>query len=152
MWREGKIDRKKAGISGALVAILLVVVAIAFVGIAVAVLSGFIGTGSVKTDILIEKLDLVANGYSVAVLRNTGNVRITSINSALIVCASEGSTAQGTDIKDKFSPSSDIDPGKTSTATFQQAFVPGDTCTLTITATAANGAKVSTSSSAIVRP
>jgi hypothetical protein len=147
-----QVDKKKAGLSGALVAILLVVVAIAFVGIAVAVLSGFIGTGSVKTDIMVEKLDLVANGYSVAVLRNVGNVRVASIDSALIVCASQGEAAQAIDIKDKFSPSSNIDPGKTSTATFQQAFVPGDTCTLTVKATAANGAEVSTSSSAIVRP
>ena len=152
MRRVENIKRlRRMGISGALVTILLVVVAIAFVGIAVAVLSGFMGTGSVKTDIMVEKLDLVASGYSVAVLRNTGNVRITNIDSALIVCASQGAD-QGTDIKDEFSPSSNIDPGKTSTATFQQAFVPGDTCTLTITATAANGAKVSTSSSAIVRP
>jgi hypothetical protein len=151
---ENKQRVKKMGISGALVTILLVVVAIAFVGIAVAVLSGFMGTGSVKTDIMIEKLDLVANGYSVAVLRNVGNVRVASIDSALIVCASQGTAAQGTDIKNRFSPTGDIDPGKTSTATFQPEtpFVPGDTCTLTITATAANGAKVSTSSSAIVRP
>lgn len=146
MWRERKIDRKKAGISGALVAILLVVVAIAFVGIAVAVLSGFIGTGSVKTDILVEKLDLVANGYSVIVLRNSGNVKISSIDDVKLVC--QGETVSATI---NFNPTS-IDPGKTSMATFTATLIPGQTCTLTVKATAANGAMVATSSSAIVRP
>jgi hypothetical protein len=142
--RKG-IDRRKAAISGALVAILLVVVAIAFIGIAVAVLSGFIGTGSVKTDIMIEKLDLVANGYSVAVLRNTGNVRITSINATRLVCDQSGTLAQPTF-------TGPIDPGKTITATWSTTLIPGETCRLTIEATAANGAKVAASASSIVRP
>ena len=146
MWREGKIDRRKAGISGALVAILLVVVAIAFVGIAVAVLSGFIGTGSVKTDIMVEKLDLVANGYSVAVLRNTGNVRITSINATMLVCDQSGTPDQQPIF------TGPIDPGKTITATWSTTLVPGETCRLTIEATAANNAKVAASASSIVRP
>ena len=135
------------GISGALVAILLVVVAIAFVGIAVAVLSGFIGTGSVKTDIMVEKLDLVANGYSVAVLRNTGNVRINTIDTANLVCdqtTNPSSPASFTGVP--------IDPGKTAMATWSTDLVPGETCRLTIEATAANGAKVAASASSIVRP
>jgi len=57
---ENRQRLRRMGISGALVAILLVVVAIAFVGIAVAVMGGYLGTASVKTDIMIEKLDLVA--------------------------------------------------------------------------------------------
>jgi len=135
------------GISGALVAILLVVVAIAFVGIAVAVLSGFIGTGSVKTDIMVERLDLVAKGYSVAVLRNTGNVRIDTINAATLVC---DQTANPSPPAFTGVP---IDPGKTAMATWDAGgLVPGETCRLTIEATAANGAKVAASASAIVRP
>jgi len=147
MRRVENIKRlRKMGISGALVTILLVVVAIAFVGIAVAVLSGFIGTGSVKTDIMVEKLDLVANGYSVAVLRNTGNVRITSIDAANLVCDQTDDTpAQPTF-------TGPIDPGKTITSTWQTTLVPGETCRLTIEATAANNAKVAASASSIVRP
>jgi len=142
---------KKMGISGALVAILLVVVAIAFVGIAVAVLSGFLGTGSVKTDIMIEKLDLVANGYSVAVIRNTGNVRINSIDDISLVCDQTRSpTAPSFDL------GAGLDPGKTATATWDAGgttgLVPGETCRLTIQGTAANGAKVAASASSIVRP
>jgi archaellum component FlaF (FlaF/FlaG flagellin family) len=143
---ENKRRPGKMGISGALVTILLVVVAIAFVGIAVAVLSGFIGTGSVKTDIMVEKLDLVANGYSVIVLRNSGNVKINSIDEVKLVC--QGETVSDTI---NFNPIS-IDPGKTSMATFTATLIPGQTCTLTVKATAANGAMVATSSSAIVRP
>jgi len=146
MRRAEDIQRvKKMGISGALVAILLVVVAIAFVGIAVAVLSGFLGTGSIKTDIMIEKLDVVASGYSVAVIRNTGNVRITSIGDANLVCD------QSTPTPPTFTGS--IDPGKTITATWDAGdLVPGETCRLTVEATAANGAKVAASASSIVRP
>jgi hypothetical protein len=146
MRRVGNKQRvKKMGISGALVTILLVVVAIAFVGIAVAVLSGFIGTGSVKTDIMVEKLDLLANGYSVAVLRNAGNVRITSINATRLVCDQTGNPTQPTF-------TGPIDPGKTITATWSTTLIPGETCRLTIEATAANGAKVAASASSIVRP
>jgi len=144
---ESKQRLRRMGISGALVAILLVVVAIAFVGIAVAVMSGFLGTASVKTDIMIEKLDLVANGYSVVVLRNTGNVRINSIDNAILTCAQTQGPAQP-----QFDLGAGLDPGKTATVTWQTALVPGETCTLTIEAEAANDAKVATSASAIVRP
>ncbi len=139
--------KSRLGISGALVTILLVVVAIAFVGIAVAVLSGFIGTGSVKTDIMIEKLDLVANGYSVAVLRNTGNVRINSIDYIYLTCDQTATPTAPT-----FALGAGLDPGKTATSTWQTTLVPGETCRLTIEGTAANGAKVSASASSIVRP
>jgi hypothetical protein len=137
----------KAGISGALVAILLVVVAIAFVGIAVAVMGGYLGTASVKTDIMIEKLDLVASGQSVLVIRNTGNVRIASIDKVTLMCDQSGNaTAPKIDL------SAGLDPGKTASATWDTNLIPGETCRLTIEATAANGAKVAASASAIVRP
>jgi len=142
---------RRMGISGALVAILLVVVAIAFVGIAVAVMGGYLGTASVKTDIMIEKLDLVASGQSVLVIRNTGNVRIASIDSATLTCGASGTGGNSTSIN--VSSIKDLDPGKTAAVTFQiQNPVPGTTCTLSITAKAANGATVAASASAIIRP
>jgi hypothetical protein len=155
-WAEDKQRLRKMGISGALVAILLVVVAIAFVGIAVAVMSGFLGTASVKTDIMIEKLDLVAKGQSVVVVRNTGNVRITDITTATLTCDqtsgakspsfSLGGGGTGT-------ATAGLDPGKTISVTWDAGdLVPGETCRLTIEATAANNAKVAASASAIVRP
>ena len=144
---RGSRRLSRMGISGALVAILLVVVAIAFVGIAVAVLSGFLGTGSVKTDIMIEKLDLVASGYSVAVLRNTGNVRISSIDNDKVNLVCDQSTPAPPTF------TGPIDPGKTITATWDAGdLVPGETCRLTVEGTAANGAKVASSASSIVRP
>jgi len=148
---ENRQRLRRMGISGALVAILLVVVAIAFVGIAVAVMGGYLGTASVKTDIMIEKLDLVASGQSVLVIRNTGNVRIASIDSATLTCGASGTGGNSTSIN--VSSIKDLDPGKTAAVTFQiQSAVPGTTCTLSITAKAANGATVAASASAIIRP
>ena len=152
---ENRQRLRRMGISGALVAILLVVVAIAFVGIAVAVMGGYLGTASVKTDIMIEKLDLVASGQSVLVIRNTGNVRIAKIDSATLTCgaSSTGSTGSSNSASIDVSSIKDLDPGKTAAVTFQiQNAVPGATCTLSITGTAANGATVAASASAIIRP
>lgn len=149
---ENRQRLRRMGISGALVAILLVVVAIAFVGIAVAVMGGYLGTASVKTDIMIEKLDLVASGQSVLVIRNTGNVRIASIDSATLTCGASGTGGNSTS-SINVSSIKDLDPGKTAAVTFQiQSAVPGTTCTLSITAKAANGATVAASASAIIRP
>jgi len=147
-WAEDRQRLRRMGISGALVAILLVVVAIAFVGIAVAVMSGYLGTASVKTDIMVEKLDLVAKGASVVTLRNTGNVRITSIDKVTLTCDQSGNaTVPPIDLG-----TGGLDPGKTASTTWDTNLIPGETCRLTIEATAANGAKVAASASAIVRP
>ena len=140
-----RVNVRKAGISNALVAILLIVVAIAVVGITWAVVSGFLGTGSVKADIAIEKLDLVANGDSIVVVRNLGNVQIDTIDSVTLTCDVTASPTAPT-------ISGPIDPGETATAVWSAGVVPGETCTLTIQATAVNGAGVAASSSAIVRP
>lgn len=142
---EGNKWRK--GISPAIAAILLVIITIAIVGVTWSIMSGFLGTASVKTDIAIEKLDAVANGISIAVLRNVGNVRIDEINEVDFTCTVSGSLGAPTN----FGPVP-IDPGKTATATWSTTLVPGETCILTIRATAANGAGVAASSSAIVRP
>jgi hypothetical protein len=102
---------------------------------------------------MIEKLDLVASGQSVLVIRNTGNVRITSLKDATLTCG--GSPVSTTpDLKTQISAAiSNLDPGKTGAATFQlNDAVPGETCTLSITAEAANKATVAASASAIVRP
>ena len=141
-----KLLRK--GISQPIVAIILVIIALAIVGIAAAIMMGFLGTAAVKTDIMVEKLDLVANGRSVAVLRNTGNVRIDSIDEVTLTCGTSGSPA--TPATTDFAVP--IDPGKTATATWDTTLIPGETCTLTIKATAANGAVVAASASAVVRP
>lgn len=140
-------SKRRKGISPAIAAILLVIITIAIVGIAWAIMSGFLGTASVKTDIAVEKLDIVANGMSIAVLRNVGNVRINSIDDISLTCTASGGPATPAD----FDPVP-IDPGKTATATWSTTLVPGETCTLTVKATAANGAVVAASSSAIVRP
>jgi len=155
---ENRQRLRRMGISGALVAILLVVVAIAFVGIAVAVMSGYLGTASVKTDVMIEKLDLVAKGQSVVVVRNTGNVRINGITAKLVCDQSSptpptfplGGGGTGTTTA---TASAGLDPGKTISVTWDAGnLIPGETCRLTIEATAANGATAAASASAVVRP
>ena len=143
-----KDNKWRKGISPVIATLLVVIVAIALVGIFWAIMSGFLGTASVKTDIAIEKLDIVANGMSVAVVRNVGNVRITSIDEVILTCTTSESPAA----PPSFDLGGGLDPGKTATATWSTVLIPGETCTLTIKATAANGAKVAASSSAIVRP
>ena len=143
---SGKISRK--GISQPIVAIILVIIALVIVGIAAAIMMGFLGTAAVKTDIMVEKLDLVADGRSVVVLRNTGNVRIDSIDEVTLTCGASGSPA-APDTGEFAVP---IDPGKTATAIWDTSLIPGETCTLTVKATAANGAVVAASASAVVRP
>ena len=147
--KDNRNNRWRKGISPVIATILIVILVIALVGIAWAIMSGFLGTASVKTDIAIEKLDIVANGMSVAVVRNVGNVRIKSIDEVTLTCT-ESNNPDGLS-PSSFDPTS-IDPGKTATATWPTTLIPGETCTLTIKATAANGAKVAASSSAIVRP
>ncbi|MCS7112334.1 MAG: hypothetical protein NZ912_08885 [Ignisphaera sp.] len=145
--RYSRRGLSRAGISGAITTILIIIMAIAVVGIAWAVISGFIGVASVKTDMAVEKLDMVANGMSIAMLRNTGNVRIERIDEISLSCTITSSppTPPGLDPMP-------LDPGKTATATWATTLVPGETCTLTVRGTAANGASVAASSSAIVRP
>jgi len=64
---ESKQRLRRTVVSGALIAIFLVVVAIACVGIAVAVMSGLLGTVFVKTDMMAMSLRgwnvLCLNGY-----------------------------------------------------------------------------------------
>ncbi|MEM0049517.1 MAG: hypothetical protein QXW39_03160, partial [Candidatus Bathyarchaeia archaeon] len=135
-----KDNKWRKGISPVIATLLVVIVAIALVGIFWAIMSGFLGTASVKTDIAIEKLDIVANGMSVAVVRNVGNVRIDSIDEVKLICTSSNSPTAPANTD--FEPGS-IDPGKTATVTWNAGdLVPGETCTLTIKATAANGASV----------
>ena len=136
---------RRGGISSLLATVLILVVAVALVGIVWAISSGMIGTGAVKADIAIEKLDLVANGNSVVMVRNLGNVRIDSIDSVDLACDVTASPTPPT-------LNGPIDPGETASAAWQAGVVPGETCTLTVEATAANGANVAASSSAIVRP
>ncbi|MCL7394512.1 MAG: hypothetical protein LZ169_06825 [Thaumarchaeota archaeon] len=154
---ENRQRLRRMGISGALVAILLVVVAIAFVGIAVAVMGGYLGTASVKTDVMIEKLDLVANGQSVVAVRNTGNVRITSITATLTCDQTKSPSSPSFNLggggTGTATASAGLDPGKTISVTWDAGnLIPGETCRLTIEATAANGATAAASASAIVRP
>ncbi|MEM0154050.1 MAG: archaellin/type IV pilin N-terminal domain-containing protein [Ignisphaera sp.] len=148
--KDNRNNRWRKGISPVIATILIVILVIALVGIAWAIMSGFLGTASVKTDIAIEKLDIVANGMSVAVVRNVGNVRIKSIDEVTLTCTSSNSPTAPANTD--FDLGDGLDPGKTATATWSTTLIPGETCTLTIKATAANGASVAASSSAIVRP
>jgi alcohol dehydrogenase YqhD (iron-dependent ADH family) len=92
----------------------------------------------------------VASGQSVLVIRNTGNVRIANLKAATLTCGGGSPIDLTSDIGTAIS---NLDPGKTAAATFQiQNAVPGETCTLSITANAANGATVAASASAIIRP
>ncbi|MEM3921817.1 MAG: hypothetical protein QXG25_02915 [Nitrososphaerota archaeon] len=136
----------RKGISEALVLVLIIVVAIAIVGIVGAMLLAYPGMLGAKADMIIDKVDLVADGQSIVVVRNTGNVRIDRIDSATVAC--DGTQM---DIADHLA--APLDPGKSSTAVFQLTDISaGQRCTITITGTAANGANVAASATAYVRP
>jgi hypothetical protein len=107
---------------------------------------------------MVEKLDLVAKGQSVVVVRNTGNVRINGITAKLVCDQSSptpptfplGGGGTGTTTA---TASAGLDPGKTISVTWDAGnLIPGETCRLTIEATAANGATAAASASAVVRP
>ena len=68
--------------------LLIVCIALAVVGIAFAVLIFWTGIGAVKPDIVVEKVDLVANRPSIIGLRNTGNVDIIEIERIMLECSS----------------------------------------------------------------
>lgn len=137
----------RKGISEALVLVLIIVVAIAIVGIVGAMLLAYPGMLGAKADMIIDKVDLVADGQSIVVVRNTGNVRIDHIDQATVTC--DGTQM---DIVGFFTVSS-LDPGKSLTVVFPLTGTSaGQRCTITITGTAANGANVAASATAYVRP
>jgi len=139
----------KAGVSHALMVILMVVLALAIGGVVAAILMGYPGMLATKADVSIEKVDLVATGQSVIVIRNTGNVRITELT-VTVDCESGAST---TIPSSQFSIGEGLDPGKSVATTFPLSnAVPGELCTISLTGTAANGASIAASASAYVRP
>jgi len=137
----------KTGVSYALMVILMVVISLAIAGVIAAILMGWPGMLATKAEASIEKVDLVATGSSVIVVRNTGNVRITNL-AATVYCETSGpQTAPDLNVGEG------LDPGKTVAATFNlNNAVPGERCTISLTGEGANGAAIAASASAYVRP
>ena len=145
-------DRRKVlakkGISHALLVMLIIVLAVAVFGVVAAVIYGWFGATSVKVDASVTKLDLVASGDSVLMLRNTGNVRLTSATASMTCEQTAAPTAPTITL-----PGDGLDPGKSVAVVWDAGgLVPGEKCTISITGDAANGASWAASASAVVRP
>ena len=67
---------------------LIICMALAVTGIAFTVLTFWVGIGAVKPDIVVEKVDLVANRPSIIGLRNSGNVDILQVTKFTLECSS----------------------------------------------------------------
>ena len=119
--------------------ILLVVAAIAIVGIASAVLLYFVGTGSVKVDMLIERLEL-RQGSGIATIRNVSNIRVMRVDRLELVCSS-----RTVELDPGMIPTP-VPPGLAHTLVFRHDVDAGDSCKLFIEAEAEGGYRIAASS------
>ena len=138
----------KTGVSYALMVILMVVISLAIAGVIASILMGWPGMLATKAEASIEKVDLVATGSSVIVVKNTGNVRITDL-AVTVDCEKSGQQNVL-----NLNVGEGLDPGKTVAETFNLGnnAVPGERCTISLTGEGANGAAIAASASAYVRP
>jgi|GEM_PF-2138279 len=144
--------RKKLGISTVLISVLLIIIALVFVGLLYTFGRGLFGGLSTTASLEITKYDIVvASDGSALVLvevKNTGNVKIQSLDLPVITGvdnAFDGKTWTGVP----------LDAGKTayiSTTLASGLVETGKSYPLLVTGTAANGMTVSASSSTVAHP
>jgi hypothetical protein len=154
---DGKAVRgkamRKAGL-GALEAILITIVVIVLVGVAWLFLSGYFGTAMVNPKAAIQQFDITVSGAGAGpavvtlVIKNTGNVRITDIETDWV-------SPSGFDVDPPTVEDGDmtIDPGKTKVLTAQgEGFVVGNQYSLRVRITYANGATEVLTATATAHP
>jgi hypothetical protein len=120
--------------------ILLIVVAIALAGIASAVLLYFMGVGSVKAEIIIERFEL-GQGSGILAIRNVSNIKIVRIDRLELVCSS-GATME----LDPGMIPTPMPPGLTHTIIFHHDAGAGDSCKILIEGEAEGGYRFAASS------
>jgi len=112
--------------------ILLVVAAIAIVGIATTVIMYYAGVGAVKAELLIERLDL-RRGGGIFTVRNLSNVKVLSIEKLELQCSSRVFQL------DRSMIPLPMPPGGSATVAFNVDVYDGDECRLFIQATGEGG-------------
>ena len=119
--------------------ILLVVVAIAMVGIATTVIMYYAGIGAVKAELLIERLEL-REGGGILTIRNVSNVKMLSIDKLELQCSSRVFQL------DRSMIPLPMPPGGSATVAFNIDVYDGDECRLFIQATGEGGYSMASSS------
>jgi hypothetical protein len=146
---RGKAMRK-AGL-GALEAILITIVMIVLVGVAWLFLSGYFGSAMVNPKAAVQQFDITVSGGGAGtaavtlVIKNTGNVRITGIDTTWVNPPTGAPTLSATGIQ--------LDPGQTRVLTGTGgAFVVGNQYSIRVTITYANGATEVLTATATAHP
>ncbi|MEM2178195.1 MAG: hypothetical protein QW272_05185 [Candidatus Methanomethylicaceae archaeon] len=153
-------ERKKLGISTVLITVLLIIIALVFVGLLYMFSRGLFGGLSTTASLEVVKFDIIANPDGSGVInievKCTGNVKIKNTLEATIYDKT-GAVVKSIASNEWDYPVADgIDAGQTATYlapyTGGVGLVAGDRYSLTIKAEAVNGMKVSVSSSTVAHP
>jgi hypothetical protein len=146
------VEKKRLGISTILITVLLIVIALVFVGLLYTFGRGLFGGLSTTASLEITKYDIVVGSDGSALVlvevKNTGNVKIDSLDLPVITGVADafnGKTWTGVP----------LDAGKTayiSTTLPAGSVETGKSYPLLITGSATNGMKVSASSSTVAHP
>ena len=144
------VEKKRLGISTILITVLLIVIALVFVGLLYTFGRGLFGGLSTTASLEITKYDITVgsdgNALILIEVKNTGNVKIQSLDDPKI---------QGLTITwGKWTPENGLDAGKTAyiSASGVTGVETGKSYPLLITGTATNGMSVSASSSTVAHP
>jgi hypothetical protein len=152
---DGKAIRgramRKAGL-GALEAILITIVVVLLVGFAWMFLSGYFGSAMVNPKAAIQQFDITVSGGGAGpavvtlVIKNTGNVRITDIETEWVNPPADDTPPPNAD--DKI-----VDPGKTKLLTTEGSeFLVGNQYSLRVRITYANDATEVLTATATAHP
>ena len=122
--------------------ILVVIVAIALVGIATSIILYYAGVGAVKADILIERFELKKR-QGIFTIRNVSNIKILRVEKLLVECSSKT-----LELDRGLIPLSILSGGSV-TSVFNIDVDDGDQCRLYIEAEGEGGCRVAVSSALI---
>jgi hypothetical protein len=143
-------EKKKLGISTVLISVLLIVIALVFVGLLYTFGRGLFGGLSTTASLEITKYDITVgsdgNALILIEVKNTGNVKIQKLDPPIIQGLSSITWGEWTP--------KEVDAGKTAyiSASGVTGVETGKSYPLLITGTATNGMSVSASSSTLAHP
>ena len=146
--------RKKLGISTVLISVLLIVIALVFVGLLYSFGRGLFGGLSTAPALEITKFDITAGsggGVLLIEVKNTGNVRIKDNPSPTISLKDLTSGADATPATYTWT-GFPLNAGQTAYTTFDITAIAGHQYSIVITGVAENGASISVSASTVAHP
>jgi hypothetical protein len=148
------VEKKRLGISTILITVLLIVIALVFVGLLYTFGRGLFGGLSTTASLEITKYDIVVGSDGSALVlvevKNTGNVKIQNLDPPVITGVADAFAG-----KEWVMPQGGLDAGKTayiSTTLPAGSVETGKSYPILITGSATNGMKVSASSSTVAHP